>query len=134
MSDTENQSGQVIDFVQWRTNQRKLEELSKSSDLSKLGTAELGQVLQALTKLVLTQSSLIQQMMQEINLSSQDFVILQEQCSYIAGQGFVALQMLKQKGVCTADEVSAEWQKMLEEKILKTDQEEKKDPEPEQSG
>lgn len=109
----------VVDFLAFRESQKKLEALSKMPDLTKLGHAELATILQSVSKVVLQQSDLIAELMQEQVLATESFMKLQEQCSMISLQAYVALEILKEKGVATPEEVSAMWQKVIKEKVYK---------------
>ena len=45
---------------------------------------------------------------------------MQQQFMYVSGQAYLALEMLKKRGICTPEEVEEEWQKIAE-KVEKTD-------------
>ena len=44
---------------------------------------------------------------------------MQQQFMYVSGQAFLALEILKKKGICTPEELEEEWQKIAE-KVEKT--------------
>jgi hypothetical protein len=120
MSDEQNNPpSNVVDFLKYRNQIKQVEQLAAMPDLSKLGTAELGVLVQGLCKLVLEQGQLVTAIMAELGESHTNHQQMQEQFMFVSTQAFCAIQMLKDKGLCTAQEFHDLWMKTLEEKILK---------------
>lgn len=109
----------VTDFLAYRDSKRKVESLLASIDVTKLGHAELAQLVQSLGKLVEQQSNVLNAVMLDMTLLVERHTEMQQQFVYVSGQAFLAIQMLKEKNICSPEEIETAWQQMVQEKILK---------------
>ena len=108
----------VRDFLKYKDQRTRLQNLTELPDLSKLGVAELGSLVQLLSRMVLQQAELINGIMAELAVNAQNHSDMQQQFMYVSGQAFMSTQMLKDKNICTAEELHESWHKILQEKIL----------------
>lgn len=109
----------VTDFLAYKESRKKVESLLASADVSKLSANELSVIVQSLGKLTTQQSDILQTLMIDLTLLVERQQEMQQQFMYVSGQAYLALQLLKEKNVCTPEEVETAWQTMVQDKILK---------------
>jgi hypothetical protein len=110
----------VTDFLAYRESRNKVQSLLAAANISKLGYGELTTLVESLGKLVEQQSDVLQAMMSDLILLVQRHEEMQQQFVFVSGQAYLALNFLKEKGICTPEEVETAWQNVVQEKILKS--------------
>lgn len=99
----------VVDLMAFKAEAKKVKELLKT-DTSALSQKELSMLVQSLGKLVDQQTALLNQMMLDMTLLTHNFAGMQNQFLLVSGQAYVALELLKEKSVCTPEDIDAKWQ------------------------
>ncbi len=109
----------ITDILEYRDSKLRLEKLSTIPTFSHFGTAELGSLVQLLTKVTLQQADLINGMMSDMSIMAHNYQQMQDQALQVSGQAYLSLEMLKEKGICNAEEIHVKWKEIEQEKILK---------------
>jgi hypothetical protein len=109
----------VTDFLAYRESKKAVENLLATVDVNSLDHTELAKLVQSLGKLVEQQSSVLNALMLDMTLLVERHTEMQQQFIYVSGQAFLALQFLREKGICSPEEVETAWTQMIQEKILK---------------
>jgi hypothetical protein len=108
----------VTDFLAYKEQKRKIDALLSSTDVSKLGQAEQGHLIQSVAKLVQQQSDLLNTVMLDMTLLVERMQDMQQQFIYISGQAYLGIQMLREKNICSPEEIETAWAQIVKEKIL----------------
>lgn len=114
---SEENINNVENFMKHRERKRHLEEMSKI-DTSSLNMEQLRDLTGTLSKMVLDLTKLVEVSAMNIADLAQRQLNMQEQFLLVSGQAYLALELLKQKGICSEDEVKDAWTKILKEKII----------------
>lgn len=108
----------VTDFIAYRKSKEQVESILNGVDTSKLSVIELGEIVKLLGKVNKQQSELLTALTNDMTLMVNRFAEMQQQFLLVSGQAYIALQMLKDKGICSPEEVETAWDHMVSEKIL----------------
>lgn len=126
MSDQEKSN--VQDLLKYRENKKIIQQLSQL-DTSKLGMEELRTLTSSLSKMVVQLTGLLENMAENTARLAEGQANMQDQFVYVSGQAYVALTLLKERGVCTAVDISDCWKRTVEDKIKQPQEDAEHPPE-----
>lgn len=113
-------SKNLIDIVDHQNTADQIAELTNLSkeEINKLSPDQKNQHIHLITKLLKTQSKSVVALMNDVSLLIQSHELMKEQFTHISCQSFLALQMIKEKGLVTKEEIEKAWLTLVKEKIL----------------
>lgn len=105
-----------IDLNLYRQQKKNLDDLLPS--VTKMSHPELCQFTQLMSKVIDQQSELLVYLVANQQQFVEKFKQIQGQFLYVSGQAYLSLEILKDKGVISPEEVESMWQGVLQDKIL----------------
>lgn len=109
----------VTDIASMRKKRQELEKqaerVKKGSD--KLTRGELSEAFVQSAELVQQQYELLEALTQDILMLAKTYTEMQHQVMLISGQAFLALDLMKEKGLVTPEELQARWDSVVKKKI-----------------
>ncbi len=122
----------VVDLAKVRSKRAELQNTAArvKSGKDKLTRGELSDAFTRASELVDEQYQLLQAMASDILKLANGYSEMQDHAAMIAAQTFLALEMMKEKGLCTSEELQTKWETVVREKITEAGLNEPKIVEP----
>ncbi len=89
----------------------------------KLTRAELAQTLEKAGEVIDEQYALLQALTRDILLLAQTYKEAQVNMTMVSAQAFLIMEVIKEKGLCTSEELQSRWQKLLKEQLVSPEEE-----------
>lgn len=109
----------VTDIADMRNKRKSLEKKAAKirGGSDKLTRGELSDAFLESANLVEQQHALMEALTNDILMLAKTYTEMQHQVMMISGQAFLALDVLKEKGLITPDELQARWDSVVQKKI-----------------
>lgn len=108
----------VENFMKHLERKRHLKSMA-DIDTSALNTDQLKELCGTLSKMVLDLSSLVEISAANIADLAQRQLEMQQQFMLVSGQAYTSLEIMRQKNICTDDDIKNTWEQILREKMTK---------------
>lgn len=108
----------VIDISKYKELKNKVSELVQK-DTNSLTLEQSSTMIHLLANLVKQQSAVLEATLETVSLLTNKQALLEDEFTWVSCQAYMAIKIIQDKNICTKEEIEAEWEKLVREKIRK---------------